>query len=311
MIARLGAVRDRVMARVETMRRRTLAIALVRLLLAVLAVYNRAGGGLLTAGLAYRVLVTLLPGLALVVGFVGVVVSDPATQEEIAEAIVDAFPPLEPIIGDALLALASGAVPLSLLGLVGLAWASSALYGTLDNAIARVFAGAPARDVVQRRLLGVLLVALALGLVAALLVVATLAGVIMAALGVSGAGAVPTTLATLGGLLAPVALTILVYATLPRRKLPVRAVLAAGLVAGLLISGFTAIFEFIAPRLVGGSLALFGSFVALFAALIWLSIVVQILLLGAAWLQVTTRISPRGIEAGPDLDGPAGRPIVG
>jgi YihY family inner membrane protein len=300
MIARLGAIRDRAIARVETIRRRTLAIQPVRLGLDALAVYNRAGGGLLTAGLAYRVLVTLLPGLALVVGFVGLIVSDPAVQEEIARAVVKAFPPLEPIVGDALLALASGAVPLSLLGLVGLAWASSALYGTLDDAIARVFAGAPRRDVIQRRILGVLLVAIALGLVVAVLLVTTFAGVVLGGLGLGTDSSASTVLSTLGGLLAPVALTTLVYATLPRRRLSPRVVIVAGLVAGVLISGFTAIFEFIAPRLVGGSLALFGSFIALFAALIWLGIVVQILLLGAAWIQVVTRVTPSSGTAARD-----------
>ena len=294
MIARLGATRDRALARLETIRRRLLAIRPFRLGLDVLAVYDRAGGGLLTAGLAYRVLVTLLPGLALVAGTVGLVSSDPATREEIARRLVEALPPLEPIVGDALLALASGGAPLSLLGLVGLGWASSALYGTLDDALARVFAGAPRRDLVRRRVIGVLAVALALGLVVAALTVTTLAVVVLAGLGAGSAGTAIETVVNLGGMLAPVALTTLVYAALPRRGLPRRIVLVAGLVTGGLIIAFTAIFAFIAPRLVGGSLALFGSFVALFAALVWLGFVVQITLLGAAWIQVVTRGRPAG-----------------
>ncbi len=310
MIARLGAIRDRTSARVQAIRGRVLAIPPVRLGLTVLEAYNRAGGGLLTAGLAYRVLVTLLPGLALVVGFVGLVVSDPAVQEEIALRLVEAFPPLEPIAADALLALASGAVPLSLLGLVGLAWASSALYGALDDAIARVFAGAPPRDVIRRRILGVLVVAGTLGLVAAVLLLSTLAGVILGSLGISPDARTATLAANLAGLLAPILLTTLVYASMPRRRLPARDVLVAGLVAGLLIGAFTSAFELLAPRLVGGSLALFGSFVTLFVALVWLGIVVQILLLGAAWLQVVTRVTPgRGSLAGPGGGGttpPAG-----
>jgi uncharacterized BrkB/YihY/UPF0761 family membrane protein len=145
--------------------------------------------------------------------------------------------------------------------------------------------------------LGVVLVAIALGLVVAGLLLSTLAGVILAGLGVEADGTAATSLAMLAGLLAPVALTTLVYATIPRRRLPPRVILLAGTVAGLLISGFSAVFEFIAPRLVGGSLALFGSFVTLFAALIWLGIVVQILLLGAAWMEVMTRETPDGAES--------------
>jgi uncharacterized BrkB/YihY/UPF0761 family membrane protein len=294
MIARLGAIRDRALVRLEAIQRRLATIRPVRLGLDVLAVYDRAGGGLLTAGLAYRVLVTLLPGLALAVGAVGLVVSDPTAREDIARHLVEAFPPLEPVVGDALRALASGGAPLSLLGLVGLGWASSALYGTLDDALARVFAGAPRRPMIQRRVIGVLAVALTIGLIVAFLLVAPLADVVLGGLGDGWNGTEIQTLVRVGGLLAPVALTTLVYAALPRRRLPRRVVLIAGLTAGGLISGFTAVFELVAPRLVGGSLALFGSFVALFAALIWLGVVVQLLLFGAAWIQVSTRGHPPG-----------------
>jgi len=294
MIARLGAIRAAAVAHLATVRRRLLANDAVRVGIDVLAVYDRAGGGLLTAGVAYRVLVTLLPGLALVIGVVGLVVADPATREEIALRLAEAFPPLEPVIGDTLLALAAGGAPLSVLGLAGLVWMSSALYDTLDNALGRVFAGAPRRDAVRRRLIGVLVVAGAIGLVVAVLLLATLVDVLLGGAGAAPIAAAARPVTMLAGLLAPVALATLVYAALPRRKLARRAVVVAGLVAGGLISAFTAVFELIAPRLVGGSLALFGSFVALFAAFIWLGVVVQVLLLGAAWLQVTSRGRPRG-----------------
>ncbi|MCU0483143.1 MAG: YihY/virulence factor BrkB family protein, partial [Chloroflexi bacterium] len=147
---------------------------------------------------------------------------------------------------------------------------------------------------------GVLVVAGKLGLVAAVLLLSTLAGVILGSLGISTDARTATLATNLAGLLAPILLTTLVYATMPRRRLPARDVLVAGLVAGLLIGAFTSAFELLAPRLVGGSLALFGSFVTLFVALVWLGIVVQILLLGAAWLQVVTRVTPgRGSLAGP------------
>jgi uncharacterized BrkB/YihY/UPF0761 family membrane protein len=45
----------------------------------------------------------------------------------------------------------------------------------------------------------------------------------------------------------------------------------------------TQLFSLIAPRLIGVA-SVYGTFVAIFAAMIWLSTGFQILLLGAAWV---------------------------
>ncbi len=52
---------------------------------------------------------------------------------------------------------------------------------------------------------------------------------------------------------------------------------------GTVLAVLTAIFALIAPRMVG-TLAVYGAFVAVFAAMIWLSFVTQAILLGAAWV---------------------------
>jgi uncharacterized BrkB/YihY/UPF0761 family membrane protein len=46
----------------------------------------------------------------------------------------------------------------------------------------------------------------------------------------------------------------------------------------------TQTFSLIAPRLIG-SAALYGTFVAIFAAMVWLSAGFQVMLLGAAWIR--------------------------
>ncbi len=299
-------------ARVAALRRRLLAFRAVRLGRDVMAVLDRAGGGLLTAGLAYRILVALLPGLALVVGAIGMLVDDATRREEIALRLIDAFPPLEPIIRDALLALARGGTTLSIVALAGLAWASSALYTALDDALARIFVGAPRRHFVRRRLTGVLVVSGLIAIVMVLAVGGTLASTIVGTLARSRAGLLAGVGDAAAGpiavILAPVGLALVIYATMPRRPIQRRTVVAAGIAAGGLIGVVSAVFQLIAPALSTGSLALFGSFITIFAALVWLGWVAQILLLGAAWIQVASRGRPSGRRGpGPDGGDDAGR----
>ena len=51
----------------------------------------------------------------------------------------------------------------------------------------------------------------------------------------------------------------------------------------MFVALFTALFTALTPQLVG-SLQIYGAFVAVFAAMIWLSFVSQALLIGAAWV---------------------------
>ena len=60
------------------------------------------------------------------------------------------------------------------------------------------------------------------------------------------------------------------------------------LAVGLALAVLTEIFALITPRLVG-SLKVYGAFVAVFAAMIWLSYVAQAILLGAAWVHRRSR----------------------
>jgi uncharacterized BrkB/YihY/UPF0761 family membrane protein len=57
---------------------------------------------------------------------------------------------------------------------------------------------------------------------------------------------------------------------------------------------FTSLFTVLTPQLVG-SLQIYGAFVAVFAAMIWLSFVSQVLLIGAAWVHL--RVIKAGVHA--------------
>ena len=75
-----------------------------------------------------------------------------------------------------------------------------------------------------------------------------------------------------------------VYRMVPNVTVPVSALLPPAIVVGIVLALLTQLFVFLAPRLVG-SLAVFGGFAAVFAALAWLALGFQALLIGAAWVR--------------------------
>ena len=95
-----------------------------------------------------------------------------------ANALIQAFPPLAELINGAVEAMSRGAALTSLIGVVGVIWTVSQLYGALDVAFARIFAEAPERDMVRRTARGFLVVVLIGGAIVAFVVLVSLAGLI-------------------------------------------------------------------------------------------------------------------------------------
>ena len=282
-------------------------IPAVRTLLATLEVYDRAGGGLVAGGLAYSALIALVPGALLVASAIGLFITDPATQEQIIDFIASAVPPLEPIVRTALESVAAGAVPTTILALLGLLWGSSRFYAALDYAFSKVFPGRQQRNEVVRTLRGLLVTFLFVGLPIAALIVGSLASWVVdlapeSAL-VQGAGRTLVQLASpILSFLLFVGVVSAVYRFVPSEPVPVRAFLRPAILVGVALAGFTQLFTFIAPRMMGFA-ALFGTFVAVFALLAWMSISFNVLLLGASWTRVRA-VAQAQPDAPPALDEP-------
>jgi uncharacterized BrkB/YihY/UPF0761 family membrane protein len=79
-----------------------------------------------------------------------------------------------------------------------------------------------------------------------------------------------------------VAASALTYRLIPGRPTPWSALWLPALVGGIALTLLTQLFSFIAPRLIGVG-GVYVTFVAVFAAMIWLATGFQILLIGAAW----------------------------
>jgi membrane protein len=284
---------DRARVAVERIVGRVGGLAAVQRLAAVFEAYDHGGGGLSANGLAYSALFALVPGLLLVLGIIGLVITDKAVQDQLVEGITELFPPLAPLVETAFAQVTAGAVPTSIIALVGLLWGSSRFYAALDYGFSRVFRTAPRRNEVERGLRGVLVSVVFVALPIVLVIVVALAMWLIdlapESMELSGAirglvqlgSPVATWLLLTGGV-------ALVYRFVPNTPVRLRELWAPALGAGTVIAVFTQIFTFIAPRMLTWA-ALFGALISVFAVLIWLSISLNVLLLGAAWTRVRVR----------------------
>jgi len=282
-VDRLRAFAERVVGRVG-------GLPAVKTLVAVFAVYDGAGGGLTAGGLAYASLIALLPGLLLMLAIFGVLIDDEAMREEIVAVIAKAVPPLEEMARTAFKQVSSGAVPTSVIAFVGLLWGASRFYASLDYAFTRIFHEARRRNEIEKTLRGVAVT----GLVVALPLAALLAGSMASWLldlapdGMEKQGIARTLLqlaSPIGSFLLFVTGTALVYRYVPGNRVPVRAMRRPAILVGVVLASFAQAFTFIAPRLTHTA-AIYGTFVAFFAILAWLSISFNVLLFAACWTRV-------------------------
>ncbi len=261
----------------------------VRRFRAIYAAYNQAGGSLLAEGLAYSALFAGLTGLLFAVGILGYFVPAEADRQRIIQAFSGQLAPLAPIAKGALDSVASHAGTFSIIGLAGLAWGASHFYGSLDNAIGRVFSQAPARGTADRILRGFVSVFLLVGGLLSGIAISALESLVTSGLG-SGHAADAVRAATLVAFPVAAAVVVIVavgvlYRVVPNMDVPLAAVRLPALVAGLVLTALTELLVYIAPLLTG-ALSVFGGVAAVFASLAWLHLAFQVLLIGASWTRV-------------------------
>jgi membrane protein len=255
----------------------------------VLDIYGHAAGGLLANGLAFAALFAAIPTTLLILGVGGwITAGNPEASARLANALIQAFPPLAELINEAVDAMTQGAALTSLIGVVGVIWTVSQLYGALDVAFARIFAEAPERDIVKRTARGLLVVVLIAVAIVGFVVLVSLAGLIdafvpgqfpLAGLTISVVRSIP--------FLAAVAsiVVLFTYHELPPTPPRWRSALIPAILVGIVIVVLSQVFVALVPRLVGVA-ALAGSVASAFVALAWLSFTFQALLYGAAWVRV-------------------------
>ncbi len=226
--------------------------------------------------------------MLLVLGVAGWLTNNPTVRTQVADAIANAFPPLEDLIHQSLDAVAAGAALTSIIGIIGVIWTVSQLYGALDVAFARLYSNDPERDIVRRTARGLLVVAI--------LVIAIVGFIVLTAVAAAYDAVAPEQSPFPGGMsgvigslpfmiVVSVVAVLVVYRVLPPRAPKWRSAAVPAIVVGVALVLLSQIFTFLVPRLVGVA-ALAGSLASAFIALAWLAFGFQALLYGGAWVRV-------------------------
>jgi membrane protein len=249
--------------------------------------FNAAGGGLLAGGLAYAALFAIVPAVLLLAGVVGLVVSDPTERTRLIETLVGVLPPMREVIEVVLEEAARDAGSFSIIGAIALVWGTSRFVVAFEDAIARVMGGDRRRGLLASNLGALAAVVLMIGAILA-------SGFLSGLLAFLEEGAEAGILRFVGDalslalgllpVLATIGATILVYRIVPAASQPWRAVIVPGVVVGLALTVLARVFVFVAPRLIGAA-ALLGTLATVFAALAWLALSFQAILVGAAWVR--------------------------
>jgi membrane protein len=261
----------------------------IRRFRAIYAANDSAGGSLLAEGLAYSALFAGLTGLLFAVGILGYVVPSETDRQRIIDGFSGQLAPLAPIARDALDNVASHAGALSIIGLAGLAWGASQFYGALDNALGRIFAQAPARGALDRILRGFVSVLLLVGGLLSGIVISAVQALVIGGIGAGHAGDAVRAVSVVAFPLVTAAVVVIavgvLYRVVPNMDVPLQALRLPAFVAGLVLTALTELLVYIAPLLTG-ALSVFGGVATVFAALAWLHLAFQVLLLGASWTRV-------------------------
>jgi YihY family inner membrane protein len=304
---------DPPVARLASVRRRyvlVLNLPPVRRARAAIGVYNDAGGSLLAEGLAYSALFAGLTGLLFCVGLLGYLVPAETDRRRIVDGLTGQLAPLAPVALNGLNSVAANAGAFSIVGLAVLAWGASHFYGALDQALARIFAMAPARGPLDRILRGFVSVLLLFGGLLSGIAISAIQRLVVSEINVGPQGDAGRALSTVAfPLLTAVVVVIVVgvvYRVVPNTNVPISVLRLPALVVGLVLTGLTELLVYVTPLLTG-ALSVFGGVAAVFATLAWLHLAFQVLLIGAAWTRL--RLDDVGERAAsPPIAGTTARP---
>lgn len=290
------------LVRIRRVGDRALGFWVVQRVQAVMGAADAAGGPLMAAALAFSTMFAILPGVLLLVGVLGWTIDDPVVRADLLAQLVSLVPPLAEAMSDSLDGLVRGRGALSIVGLVGLIWGASNFYAALDEVMRRFFPGGTTRGFVERRVRGILAVAVLIVLVLGTIAMGGIWSVLESLVGPEVLGVVRIAVPAVS-LLVMIVVVLLVYRFVPTAPPTIRDALPPAIVAGLLIGLLTNLFSVLAPLLIGG-LSGFGILAAVFGAFVWLNFCFQILLYGAAWARYRR---DRAMLAG----GPSAAPVAG
>ena len=268
--------------RLERIGSRVTSHRAVAQLLATMAAANEAAAPLFAAALAFSTMFAIIPLALLLAGVLGWLVDDPVQRSALLAELVSYLPPLADVLEQSLEGAVQQRGALSIVGLVGLIWGSSAFYGGLDEVMRRIFPGGGIRGELSRRARGVAAILILIALIVGTISLSSLWAIldrVTRSLGLLGWAPPAIALGVM------VLVVLAVYLFVPTKPPSWRAALWPAIVAGVAIGALTNLFSLLTPLLIGG-MSGFGVIATVFGALVWLNLSYQVLLFGAAWARV-------------------------
>ena len=238
---------------------------------------------------ALSMFMSMFPLMLGVLAIVGLVIRDPGTQARITSSLLSFFPT---DAGSALTGVLKGVKQnsgvLGIIGLAGMVWSGTSIFSTMEWALDRIF-GAPQRDFVRQRLMGLLMTVL-------------FAAVILLSVGVNSAlsfAKVVPFLGPLAGLVIWVLFMLAIYRVVPHRTFTLGEIWRGALLAGVLMEALSLLWPVYTHfthdfGTYGASFALF------FLLATWLTFLSQLVMLGA--------VANRLALGEPITDGPVADP---
>lgn len=258
---------------------------------------------MLAGALAYFAFFTMVPALLLFVGLLGILVEDQSLRQELIDSLVNQVEPVTDLAHFIVDSLADTGRLGTVVGIVGLLWGASGFYGALQGAMQRMFPGPGGRDFVHTRVRGIVTVVFILGsmLTAVFLlfvlplladwkddVCRSLAGLdngLIVNLCAIDLVRIGWAIGVVGAMGIAFLVALVVYVAVPPDGATVRQAFWPAVVVGISIGLLTSLFGVLAPFLVRQwhGLGLVGS---VFVALVWLNLVFQALVYGAAFARI-------------------------
>lgn len=242
----------------------------------------------LAGALAYQIFFALVPLLALVVGVLGFAYGDETSARQLARILRDVYPSATNdelrIVREV---VAGRAVSLGI-GLVGTLIGTTAIFGSLDSALAAILGRANARSFARRYVSALGFVAVVMAIALASLALSYGASAAAGLLRSAGIGSAARTELAVAGVIVGAAagylLFLLVYRTVPRTKVPWGTARLAALVSAVLWEVAKLAFGSFTRTI--GSFTAYGPLAFVAGLLTWIYLTAVIILVGAEVIKI-------------------------
>lgn len=268
----------------------------------VVAAYFTSSVQSYAAGLAFNAFVTLFPLVLGVLAVLGCFARSRSVEAEVVRTILAAVPSdFHPSVLGTLRSVSRNAGALGLASVVGLVWAGTGLFASLEFALNRVY-DAPARSILGRRLTGLRLIGV--------FVLAVVASVFLnTAISFATDPDLALVVGFFGGWALMAVMLSWIYVVAPNRPVHLTEAWPGAVAAGLLVEVVSLAFPLFSAATHRANV--YGRGLALaFLFLSWLYVLSQVLLLGAVLNRVLASSAGGGRQAGgtavvPELEEPA------